>query len=371
MKFPNTTASTHTLDNGLRVILDADSSAPVISTQIWVATGSIHEGDFMGAGISHLLEHMVFKGTKSYSGEELSLAVQAAGGQWNAYETFLKVLTEMVFAPTFPKDEYEKEKDVIRREIDMGLDDADSVASRLLFSTALTDDGRAQPVIGHLDLFNRISHSDMVDYHRNRYTTENAFVSISGDFEIDEMLETLNTLTKDVKRSFTKPATPKLESKQLGQRTASATFSIPATKLNMAWQTVSLDHPDSAALDLLSTILGGGRSSRLYQSIREKQNLCHHIGSWSWITPQSPGLFAVSAEVDPDKVPALQQAIFDEINTLGQAQLEAELNKAKRMSLSTQFGTLTTASGRASDLAYNASIKSMKQIFAEFSKIIC
>ena len=126
MKFPNTTASTHTLDNGLRVILDADSSAPVISTQIWVATGSIHEGDFMGAGISHLLEHMVFKGTKSYSGEELSLAVQAAGGQWNAYttfdrtvyyidgpaentETFLKVLTEMVFAPTFPKDEYEKE----------------------------------------------------------------------------------------------------------------------------------------------------------------------------------------------------------------------------------------------------------------------
>jgi len=370
MKFPNTTASIHTLDNGLRVILDADCTAPVISTQIWVATGSIHEGDFMGAGISHLLEHMVFKGTKSYSGEELSQTVQAAGGQWNAYttfdrtvyyidgpadsaDTFLKALTEMVFLPSFPEDEYEKEKDVIRREIDMGLDDADSVASRLLFSTALADDGRAQPVIGHLELFNRITHEDMVGYHRDRYTTENAFVSISGDFVIEEMLETLNTLTKEITRSFTKPASPTLEPKQLGQRKATETFSIPVTKFNMAWQTVGLDHPDSAALDLLSTMLGGGRSSRLYQNIREKQNLCHHIGSWSWITPQSPGLFAISAEVDPDKVPALQQAIIDEINALGQAQLEAELNKAKRMSLSTQFGTLTTASGRASDLASN------------------
>ena len=370
MKFPNTTASIHTLDNGLRIILDADSAAPVISTQIWVATGSIHERDFMGAGISHLLEHMVFKGTKSFSGEELSQTVQAAGGQWNAYttfdrtvyyidgpaesaETFLKALTEMVFFPSFPKDEYEKEKDVIRREIDMGLDDADSVASRLLFSTALANDGRAQPVIGHLELFNRITHTDMVSYHRDRYTTENAFVSISGDFIIEEMLETLNSLTKEITRSFTIPAAPTLEPKQLGQRKATSTFSVPVTKLNMAWQTVGLDHPDSVALDLLSTILGGGRSSRLYQSIREKQNLCHHIGSWSWITPQSPGIFAVSAEVDPNKVPALQQAIFDEINTLSQAQLETELNKAKRMSLSTQFGTLTTASGRASDLASN------------------
>lgn len=370
MKFPNTAATLHTLDNGLRVILDPDASAPVISTQIWVNTGSIHEGDHMGAGLSHLLEHMVFKGTKSFSGEELSQTVQAAGGQWNAYTTFertvyyidgpadsaeifLKSLTEMVFLPSFPEDEYEKEKDVIRREIDMGLDDADSAASRLLFSTALADDGRSQPVIGHLELFNLITHADMVRYHRDRYTTENAFISISGDFETTEMLETLNTLTKDIKRSFTKPATPTCQPKQLGKRQASSTFSIPATKLNLAWQTVDLSHQDSAALDLLSSILGGGRSSRLYQTIREQKNLCHHIGSWSWITQQNPGLFAVSAEADTAQIPALKKAILAEIKSLSSAPLKEELNKAKRMCLSSQFGTLTTASGRASDLASN------------------
>ena len=374
MKFPNTNATIHTLKNGLRVILDPDSSAPVISTQIWVETGSIHEGNFMGAGLSHLLEHMVFKGTKSYTGEELSQNVQAAGGQWNAYttfdrtvyyidgpadsaETFLKSLTEMVFLPTFPEDEYEKEKDVIRREIDMGLDDADSASSRLLFSTALANDGRAQPVIGHLELFNLITHQDMVNYHHDRYTTENAFVSIAGDFDTDEMLETLENLTKDITRTFTRPATPSCEPKQLGQRKASATFSIPATKLNLAWQTVSLTHPDSAPLDLLSNILGGGRSSRLYQGIREQKNLCHHIGSWSWITQLNPGLFSVSAEADTEQISELKKAIFSEIealcNTESEELLESELNKAKRMSLSSQFTTLTTASGRASDLASN------------------
>lgn len=370
MKFPNTTATLHTLKNGLRVILDPDASAPVISTQIWVSTGSIHEGDFMGSGLSHLLEHMVFKGTKSFTGEELSQTVQAAGGHWNAYTTFdrtvyyidgpaesaeifLNVLTEMVFSPTFPEDDYEKEKDVIRREIDMGLDDADDQASRLLFTTALADDGRAQPVIGHLELFNLITHSDMVGYHRDRYTTENSFFSISGDFETEKMLEILNSLTEYIKRSFTKPSIPACEPRQLGPRSASETFSIPATKLNLAWQTVGLSHPDSPALDLLSSILGGGRSSRLYQSVREKKNLCHHIGSFSWITPQSPGLFCVSAEADMEQIPALIQAIHSEIESLSHAGLEIELNKAKRMCLSSQFATLTTASGRASDLASN------------------
>ncbi|NCF12427.1 MAG: insulinase family protein, partial [Verrucomicrobiaceae bacterium] len=119
MEFPATTASSHVLSNGLTVILDADSSAPVISTQAWVETGSIHEGRHLGAGLSHLLEHMVFKGTENYDGKEISDTVQAAGGEWNAYttfdrtvyyidgpsesaQTFLKVLTEMVFKPSFP-----------------------------------------------------------------------------------------------------------------------------------------------------------------------------------------------------------------------------------------------------------------------------
>lgn len=368
--FPSTTATLHTLDNGLKVILDADASAPVISTQVWVKTGSIHEGQWMGAGISHLLEHMVFKGTESFSGEELSQTVQAAGGQWNAYtsfdrtvyfidgpsssaETFLKTVTEMVFKPTFPESEYEKEKDVIRREIDMGLDDPDGRASRLLFSTALANDGRSQPVIGHLELFNKITHADMVAYHKARYTTENTFISISGDFDTDEMLATLESLVGDIPRSFTLQASPEVEPIQLGKRVERKNFAVPASKLTLAWQVPGLNHPDAPALELLSTILGGGRSSRLYQSIREQKGLCLHIASWAWITQQPVGLFSVSAEVETEQRDALESAIIEEIKSLCGSQLDDELEKAKRICLVSQFKTLTTASGRASDLASN------------------
>ncbi|MDB4313201.1 insulinase family protein, partial [Akkermansiaceae bacterium] len=148
MNFPETTARVETLGSSLDTILDPSDDSPVISVQIWVATGSMHESALAGAGISHLLEHMVFKGTDRFSGEALSQEVQAAGGQWNAYTTFdrtiyyidgpadsldlfLSALMEMVFRPAFPEDEFEKEKDVIRREIAMGLDDPDSVAHQL------------------------------------------------------------------------------------------------------------------------------------------------------------------------------------------------------------------------------------------------
>ncbi|MFC4993841.1 M16 family metallopeptidase [Rubritalea tangerina] len=368
--FPDTTATIHTLDNGLKVILNPDSSAPVISTQVWVETGSIHEGQWLGAGISHLLEHMVFKGTESFSGEELSQVVQAAGGQWNAYttfdrtvyyidgpkesaETFLKAVTEMVFKPSFPENEFEKEKDVIRREIDMGLDDPDSRASRQLFATALANDGRAQPVIGHLELFNQITHADMVQYHQERYTTENAFLSISGDFEVNALLKVINDLVGSIPRSFTHHPVVSEEPPQLGRRIERSTFAVPASKLTLAWQAPSLSHPDAAPLELLSTILGGGRSSRLYQNLREEKGLCLHIASWAWLTKHATGLFSISAEVPHDQRETLKSAIHQEIQDLCHDSLEAELAKAKRMCLVSQFKTLTTASGRASDLASN------------------
>ena len=370
MEFPATTATSHVLSNGLTVILDADSSAPVISTQAWVETGSIHEGRHLGAGISHLLEHMVFKGTENYDGKEISDTVQAAGGEWNAYttfdrtvyyidgpsesaQTFLKVLTEMVFKPSFPIDEFEKEKGVIRREIDMGLDDPDDRNGRLLYSTAYAHDARRHPVIGHMELFNQLSHDDMVNYHKERYTTENSFLSISGDFKKEDMLSFLEQITTEIPRSFTHPVTVYIEPKQQGLRSRRNTFAIPASKLTLAWQVPAMDHPDTPALDLLAIILGTGRSSRLYQNVREQTDLCHHIGAWCMTDPECPGMFAVSAITEHAKRDELQQTILREIELLKSEDLSKEIAKATRMALVSQFRTLTTASGRASDLASN------------------
>ncbi|MGJ8642605.1 MAG: M16 family metallopeptidase [Luteolibacter sp.] len=370
MEYPLTHATTHTLPNGLTLILDPDPAAPVISVQAWVATGSIHEEKKLGAGLSHFLEHMVFKGTRDFSSEGLAQAVQAGGGHWNAYttfdrtvyyidgpshslDTFLKCLTGLVFFPLIPEADFENEKDVIRREIDMGLDDPDSASIRLLLSTAFAKDARRQPVIGHRHLFDEIQYTDLTDYHKNRYTPDNTHIVISGDFDADAARAQVIALTADCKNVAGPEPHLQADTPQLGSREAFDTFAIPTSRLCLSWKTPALDHQDAPAYDLLAAILGRGRSSRLHRSLRNDRELALEISAWTWIDPGQQGLFAVSAECQPENRDELKSAILAEINELAASALDEELAKAKRQTAASQFRTLTTASGRASDLASN------------------
>ncbi|MDE0826435.1 MAG: pitrilysin family protein [Akkermansiaceae bacterium] len=370
MEFPPTNATLHSLPGGLTIILDEDTSAPVVSAQMWVETGSQHEGKFAGAGISHLLEHMVFKGTRNIPCADLATMVNAAGGQWNAYTsfdrtvyyidgpstslpTFLEVLFELTFHPAFPLEDFETEKDVIRREIDMGNDDPDSASSQLLFSTFFQRDARRHPVIGHLDLFNAITHDDMVAYHRNRYVPSNAFFVLSGAFHSADVLKKIREYSAEFPTNpLVEPVNP-LEPRQLGRRVSRQPFAVPTTKTTLVWQTPGLDHPDSPALELLSQIVCGGNSSPLYLTLHEESGLAHHIGSWAWTPADGPGMFSISAEVDPDKRDEFETAVVTEIDRCLNTDLSSALAKARRMITAAQFRTLSTASGRASDLASN------------------
>ncbi len=370
MEFPATLASLHSFPNGLTAILDEDHAAPVVSAQFWIETGSQHEAALAGSGLSHLLEHMVFKGTKSYPGPELATTVNAAGGQWNAYtsfdrtvyfidgpseglRTFLEILVELVFSPNFPPGDFETERDVIRREIDMGKDDPDSTASHLLFRTFFQRDPRRHPVIGHLDLFDALGYEDMTAYHRRRYLPSNSFFVLSGDFEPAAVLDTLAKLTADLPAHPLGAANGLCEPRQLGRRESRLSFPVPVSKTTLAWQTPGLDHPDSSVLELLSGVLGGGRSSHLYRILHEEKGLAHHIGTWAWSPPEGPGMFSVSAEVDRDKRDRLEAAVLSEIEAALEGDLQGELDKARRQVFAQQFKTLSTASGRASDLASN------------------
>ncbi len=370
MEYPVTTATVETLPNGLTLILDPDSTAPVVSAQIWVATGSMHEDQHLGAGISHFLEHMVFKGTRDYDGDTLADAVQAAGGHWNAYTSFdrtvyyidgpstslpvfLKTLTGLVFYPTLPESEFEKEKDVIRREIDMGLDDPDNVASRLLFSTMYTLDPRRHPVIGHRHLFDAIRYEDLTGYHRARYTPDRCFAVISGDFNPDEARKLATELTAESLTGGGREPLVAIDPPQLGPRRARETFAVPTSRVSIAWKSPALDHPDAPAFDLLAAILGRGRSSRLHRRLREEKELALEISAFSWTGPGREGILAASADAEPAKRDALIEAILLEIAAIAGSALDEDLAKAKRQIAASQFRSLTTASGRAADLASN------------------
>src|SRR5689334_14292702 len=142
-----------TLENGLTIIVGEDHSAPVVSAQAWCMAGSIHEGKWLGAGLSHVLEHMLFKGTTTRPGSRIDQLVQEAGGYMNAFTSFdrtvyhidvpntgaqvaIDILCDIMQHATLPPDELAKEMDVIRREMDMNVDDANRHASRRLFETA-------------------------------------------------------------------------------------------------------------------------------------------------------------------------------------------------------------------------------------------
>ncbi|QJE97237.1 M16 family metallopeptidase [Luteolibacter luteus] len=370
MDYPATAATLDSLPNGLTLILDPDPAAPVVSSQLWVETGSLHEGSLLGSGISHFLEHMVFKGGGRFGADELATTVQGAGGHWNAYttfdrtvyyidgpasglETFLEVQAAMIFAPLIPEEEFEKEKDVIRREIDMGLDDPDDVASRLMFSTAFTADPRRHPVIGHRGLFDAITYADLTGYHRRRYTPDRCCLCISGDFDAAEVREKIEALFGGfVRGSGAEPVVPE-DGVQLGPRRGRATFAVPASRVTLAWKIPPLGHPDVPAYELAAAVLGRGRSARLYRRLREERELALEISAWSWSQAGRDGIFAVSAEAEPEKRDELIAAILAELEELPSSAIDDELAKARRQIAASQFKTLTSASGRASDLASN------------------
>jgi len=370
MNYPATTATVETLPNGLTLILEADDAAPVASAQLWVATGSMHEDRLLGSGISHLLEHMVFKGTRDMDGETLAATVQGAGGHWNAYttfertvyyidgpsdslKTFLRALTGMVFFPTLPEDQFEKEKDVIRREIDMGLDDPDHASTRLLLATAFLQDPRKHPVIGHRHLFDAITHQDLIGYQRARYTPDRCHLVISGDIDEKLMRSLVLELTMDCKPGCGLEPFVAMDDRCPAPRMARETFAVPTSRIAMSWKTPPAHHADTAAWEILAAMLGWGRSAQLYQSLRERAGLAIEVSAFNWGQPGREGIFAITAEAEVENRDALMEAIPHELAALAAGATQEALDRARRQIAVSQFKILTTASGRAADLASN------------------
>jgi zinc protease len=368
--FPPSTSQKWILPNGLTMIVQEDHSAPVASVQAWCATGSIYEDQHLGAGLSHILEHMLFKGTKTRGKNEIAQKIQDVGGYINAYTSFdrtvfwidvpkdgvataLDILSDAMMNSTLPPEEYQKEQEVIRREFAMGMDDPDRMTGLLLFATAYQQHPYRFPVIGELEIYNQLTQEQVLQYYKTRYVPNNLTFVVVGDVDPEKVRQQLAELFKSYPQKSLKPAFVPPEPPQLGRREVHQEFSTELTHLSLAWHIPEVTNPDVPALDLLSTILGDGRSSRLYRRVREEAGLAFSISAFSY-TPGDPGLFGIDATVDPKKrEPAEQLAlrIVDEVKSAGVT--ADELEKAKKITLSHHLGALTTMRGQASDIGSN------------------
>jgi len=368
--FQPSSAQKWILPNGLIIIVQEDHSAPVGSVQAWCATGSIEEDQHLGAGLSHILEHMLFKGTKTRSTNEIAQKVQDVGGYINAYTSFdrtvfwidvpkdgvttaLDVLADAMMNSTLPPEEYQKEQEVIRREFAMGLDDPDRMAGLLLFATAYQRHPYRFPVIGDIEIYNQLTQEQVMQYYKTRYVPNNLTFIVVGDVDGQKVRQQLTDLFKPYPEKSLKPVFIPAEPPQLGRREMHQEFATDLTHLSLAWHIPEVTSPDVPALDLLATILGDGRSSRLYRRVREEAGLAFRIAAFSY-TPGDPGLFGIDATLDPKKREEAEQLALRIVDEVKQAGVTAEeLAKAKKIALSHHLGALTTMSGQASDIGSN------------------
>ncbi len=364
---PVPTVEIRELSNGLSVLVQPDFTAPVVSIQFWCATGSIHETPWLGAGLSHLLEHLMFKGTPTRGNSQMAQQIQDLGGHLNAYTSFdrtvyhvdlpsdnalqaLEILGDAVFNSTIPAEEYDKEMEVIRREFAMGRDNPDSEVGRLIFQTAFHRHPYRHPVIGYLDLFNQLTRDDVVAYYHERYAPQNLSLIVCGAVMPETIFARAAELfEKHPRRKMADLFLPH-EPKQRQRRELRREFPTQLSRVALCWPIAGFDHADTPALDLLATLAGGGRSSRLHQSCVEKLGLAEQLDAFAY-APADHGLWGIEARCAPDKEEALLAEISRQILAFkDEAPQQRELDRAKRQSLLSQVHSQKTMSGKAASV---------------------
>ena len=270
---------------------------------IWVGNGSRYEPAALG-GISHFIEHMIFKGTEKRSAQHIAIAIDALGGQANAFtdkectcyymkvldkrlQTGISILADMFLHSRFAQEDIELERGVVLEEIDMYEDSPEDVAIDKLFEKCYEGSALGRPILGTAETLQTINSEAMHDYMRRYYRPADTVIAVSGHFT-EEDLDYIADLFSHMEGKGRNQITPAVYQPSLMLREKD----IEQNHLCLSFPGVSLLSGDRFAMNLLSSILGGGMSSRLFQSVREKNGLCYSI--YSFTTPHlDTGLLSI------------------------------------------------------------------------------
>jgi predicted Zn-dependent peptidase len=335
-----------TLDNGLRVVTSEVAHVRSASIGVFVGVGSRYESEAQ-SGISHFIEHMVFKGTRRRpTPGEISGAIEGVGGLLNAateqeltsywckvpdfhVEESLDVIFDMLRGSVFNPDDVEKERMVIVEELNMINDQPNYKVDALIDEMLWPDHPLGRDIGGTKESIGDIKGDAMVGYMADSYTPNNVVVSVAGVVDHDKVVEQIATLSKDWPGGTPAPWTPVTHRHQESQVRVEYR-STEQTHLSIAVPGLSMRHPDRYALSLLSVILGEGMSSRLFVELRETKGLAYdvHSGVAQFL---DSGAFVVSAGVDPKRVYDAVETIMEQLSNLKDGVPEEELEKAKTL----------------------------------------
>lgn len=356
------------LKNGMKVLLVESHKSPVLSIQMWVKTGSADEkkGE---EGISHFIEHLVFKGSHRFKVGEIAAAVEGAGGELNAYTSFdqtvfyvtisrefqrvgMEVIAEMMGFPTFDENEINNEREVVIEEIKRSNDSPHRQASRLLFSTVYKKHPYGIPVIGYPENISTVSRETLLSYFSGRYNPKNMTLVIAGDFENSEMRRQVDEFFGPFKpnklRVVKRPKVKKAKANAVVIEKAPFNETI----VHIAFPIPDAAHKDIPGLEVFALVFGQGESSRLNQRLRMRDHIVNYAGSSVFVS-RDPGFLAISLSLNEKDLKLALAALQDELlKALCEPPSDQEINKALTNLASEQFYAQETVDGLARNFGH-------------------
>lgn len=356
------------IDNGLRVLALEDHSIPTVSYYTFFRVGSRDER--VGrTGISHLFEHMMFRGAKKYGPGEFDQAMESRGGFSNAFtmedvtayhETFpaealsqvIEMEADRMAAMQITEDNLKSEREVVKEERRLRVDnDIVGAMDELLKAQAYMAHPYHWPVIGWMEDLDAITLADCVDYFKIHYAPNNATLVIVGDFKAEQAIGLIGKAYGAIPSQGPAPSVVRNEPPQRGERRAVLKKAAQQPSIMIAYHTVASASPDLFALDLLQIILGDGESSRLTRRLIYEKELASRV---EVINERrvDPSTFILYAEAKPGvTAAALEAAVVEEIDRLGMEEVgDAELQKAKNIRTTSEVKDLKTSNGKAQEI---------------------
>jgi len=355
------------LPNGLTVVVQQDRSHPLVAYQAVVRTGSATEGVYAGTGISHVVEHLLFKGTARRQVGAVEQEARSYGGTSQGFTTYdttsyqlivnkeywseaADLLIDALFFSSMDPEEFKKELQVVLRELKMGKDDPDHIAWDLLFDNAYRIHPYRMPIIGYEPLLKKLTREDAMAYHRSRYVPNAIVIGVAGDVDPEAAIKRIEQLTANIPTGSFLPEPVPYEPLPIAPREVAQEADLESAMADIGFPSVAIGHPDLFSLDLLSFILGGGRGSRLDKALKET-GIVDSINASNY-TPQHPGLFMVSMRMDPAKTTSAVQTVFDQVRQAQQGPFAAaEIDSAKKALLHGYLAQRQAVTEQATDIA--------------------
>lgn len=359
------------LDNGQTVVIQEVKNNPIVTIDTWIKTGSIDEDD-SNNGVAHFLEHLFFKGTKNHESGEFDQILETKGAITNAatskdfthyyvtipskdFDLAMELHGDMMLHPLIPRNEMEKERKVVLEEINKDLVSPTRILQENLNSMMYTTHPYKRKVIGRSDVIETITRDQVLNFYNAHYSPSNMITIVVGDVDTNHALERIKEVFNAEYKKQTKTIYPK-ESQLTSQQKKVEYIKTESGYMVIGFRGTPINDNDSYALDVLSTILGDGRSSVLNQVLKEKKRLAFSVDAGN-STFRDDGIFYISANFEPEKCKQVQSAIFDEIkNIQDKGVSDEQLSLAKNIIERNTYYSRESITNIATEIGYTMAL---------------